>query len=126
MNRVRGGPLPGSAREDWRIVVDLARALGAPWPEYASAEDVWNEFADLAPNWYGIRYDRLEENGLQWPCPDREHPGTPYLHAPQPARRAAGAGSSRSSTSRRSSSRTPSTRSCSRPAARSTTTTRRP
>ena len=64
----------------------LARALGAEWPEYRTAEDIWNEFADLAPNWSGIRYDRLEETGLQWPCPDRDHPGSEYLHAPHPAR----------------------------------------
>ncbi len=86
VNRVRKAlDCPGEAREDWRIVCDLARALGARWPDYASAEEVWDEYADLAPNWYGIRYDRIEEHGLQWPCPDREHPGTPYLHAPAPA-----------------------------------------
>ena len=78
-----------------------------------------------APNWYGIRYQRLEEHGIQWPCTDLDHPGTPYLHAPAPALPAGAGGSSRSSTSRRSSSRTPSTRSSSRPAGRSTTTTRR-
>ena len=87
VNRVRRAiPCPGEAREDWRIVLDLADALGADWPEYRTAEDVWNEFADLAPNWSGIRYDRIEEVGLQWPCTDRDHPGSPYLHAPAPAR----------------------------------------
>jgi formate dehydrogenase major subunit/formate dehydrogenase alpha subunit len=87
VNRVRRAvPLPGSAREDLAIVDDLARRLGADWPEYASAEDVWNEFADLAPLWSGIRYDRLDEVGLQWPCLDENDPGTPYLHAPRPAR----------------------------------------
>jgi predicted molibdopterin-dependent oxidoreductase YjgC len=87
VNRVRRAvPCPGEAREDWRIVADFARALGAAWPEYPTAEDVWNEFADLAPNWYGIRYDRIEDVGLQWPCTDRDHPGSPYLHAPAPAR----------------------------------------
>jgi formate dehydrogenase major subunit/formate dehydrogenase alpha subunit len=88
VQRVRAAvPCPGSARQDLRIVLDLARALGVPWADdYATAEDVWNEFADLAPNWTGIRYDRLEEVGLQWPCTDRDHPGTPYLHAPHPAR----------------------------------------
>jgi predicted molibdopterin-dependent oxidoreductase YjgC len=87
VNRVRRGvPLPGNAREDLQIVIDLAKAMGARWPGYGSAEDVWNEFADLAPLWSGIRYDRLEEVGLQWPCADREDPGSPYLHAPRPAR----------------------------------------
>ena len=86
VNRVRKAlDCPGEAREDWRIVCDLAHALGSRWPAYESPEDVWNEYADLAPNWYGIRYDRLEESGLQWPCTDLEHPGTPFLHAPRPA-----------------------------------------
>src|ERR671937_778861 len=87
VNRVRKAiPCPGEAREDWRIVVDVAKAMGADWPAYGTAEDAWNEFADLAPLWTGIRYDRIEEVGLQWPCLDREHPGSPYLHAPTPAR----------------------------------------
>jgi len=87
VNRVRTGiPPPGNARVDRDIVVDFARALGAEWPEYPDAESVWNELADLSPNWYGIRYDRLEQGGIQWPCPDRDHPGSPYLHVPRPAR----------------------------------------
>jgi predicted molibdopterin-dependent oxidoreductase YjgC len=87
VNRVRKAiPSPGQAREDWRIVLDLAKALGADWPEYQSAEEVWDEFADLAPLWNGIRYDRIEEVGLQWPCTDRKHPGSPYLHSPSPSR----------------------------------------
>ncbi|MBD0291100.1 MAG: formate dehydrogenase subunit alpha, partial [Thermoleophilia bacterium] len=78
--------LPGNAREDLQIVIDLAKAMGGSWPEYRTAEDVWNEFADLAPLWSGIRYDRIEEVGLQWPCTDRDDPGSAYLHAPRPAR----------------------------------------
>jgi predicted molibdopterin-dependent oxidoreductase YjgC len=86
VNRVRKAlDCPGEAREDWRIVCAIAGALGASWPEYESPEDVWNELADLSPNWYGIRYPRIEEHGIQWPCPDLDHPGTPYLHAPRPA-----------------------------------------
>jgi formate dehydrogenase major subunit/formate dehydrogenase alpha subunit len=87
VNRVRAAvPMPGNAREDWRIVVDMARALGATWPEYRTPEDAWNEFADLSPNWYGIRWDRIEEVGLQWPCTDLDHPGSMYMHSPHPAR----------------------------------------
>ena len=64
VNRVRKAlDCPGEAREDWRIVCDMAAALGASWPDYGSPEDVWNELADLCPNWYGIRYPRIEENG---------------------------------------------------------------
>jgi predicted molibdopterin-dependent oxidoreductase YjgC len=87
VNRVRRAvPLPGNAREDLRIVIEFAQALNADWPVYRDAESVWNEFADLAPLWSGIRYDRIEEVGLQWPCTDRDDPGSQYLHAPRPAR----------------------------------------
>jgi formate dehydrogenase major subunit/formate dehydrogenase alpha subunit len=86
ISRVRAAaPLPGEAKVDREIVLLMAKKLGAEWPEYPDAESVWNELADLSPNWYGIRYDRIEENGMHWPCTDRDHPGTPYLHAPQPA-----------------------------------------
>ena len=62
ISRVReAAPLPGEAKGDREIVLLMAKALGANWPEYPDAESVWNELADLAPNWYGVRYDRLEE-----------------------------------------------------------------
>src|SRR5207244_6065090 len=47
-------PCPGNARVDREIILDVARALGAEWPEYPDAEAVWDELADLCPNWYGI------------------------------------------------------------------------
>src|SRR5262249_45937470 len=92
INRVRAGvPLPGEARVDLDIVIALARALGASWPEYPDAESVWDELADLSPNWYGIRYHRLEETRLQWPCTDRDHPrpgpAVPPCPGPGPAGR---------------------------------------
>ncbi|TML70758.1 MAG: formate dehydrogenase subunit alpha [Actinobacteria bacterium] len=79
-------PPPGNARVDRDIVIDLARALGADWPDYPDASAVWDELADLSPNWYGIRHHRLQKEGIQWPCTELDHPGTPFLHAPRPAR----------------------------------------
>jgi predicted molibdopterin-dependent oxidoreductase YjgC len=39
------------------------------------------EIADLTPIYGGITHDRLMGGTfLQWPCPDQEHPGSPYLH----------------------------------------------
>ncbi len=71
---------PGEAREDWRILCELAGRLGYPMP-YASPREVWDEIAGLAPMLGGIRYDRIDRIGLQWPCPEDDHPGTRYLHA---------------------------------------------
>jgi formate dehydrogenase major subunit len=34
----------------------------------------------LAPAYGGIKYGRIENDGLQWPCPNEEHPGTSILH----------------------------------------------
>jgi formate dehydrogenase major subunit len=71
---------PGAAREDWRIVAELAARMGHEMG-YANASDVWSEVATATPLLAGITWDRLEPEGIQWPCPDREHPGTPYIHA---------------------------------------------
>ena len=71
---------PGSARTDLAILVDLARRLGRDLGE-PSAERVWDELRALSPWHGGMSYRRLEElGGLQWPCPDESHPGSPFLH----------------------------------------------
>lgn len=71
---------PGEAREDWRIIADLATRMGFPM-RYAAAADVWDELRKATPIFAGITYGRLEGGGIQWPCPAENHPGTPYLHA---------------------------------------------
>ncbi len=70
---------PGEARADWQILCDVSTALGYAM-SYPSPKEVWDELADLAPIFNGIRYDRIDKVGLQWPCPDRDHPGTKFLH----------------------------------------------
>ena len=77
---------PGNARADWEILCDVARAVGYDMPHYKDAGEVFAEFASLTPKIAGISHERLEENvaGLQWPCPDENHPGTPTLHVDGP------------------------------------------
>jgi formate dehydrogenase alpha subunit len=72
-------PSPGEARADWRIIGELARRMGAEWSS-AGPREIMAEIAALTPSYAGITYDRLEEGGLCWPCPDQFHPGTPILH----------------------------------------------
>jgi formate dehydrogenase major subunit len=72
---------PGEARDDLDIVSQLARRLGHDWGS-PTAEQVWDELRSLSPMHAGMAYRRLEElDGIQWPCPDEGHPGTPFLHA---------------------------------------------
>ena len=71
---------PGEARDDLRIIVDLARRLGHEWPN--DAEAMWNEVRQLSPAHTGMSYQRLEAlDGLRWPCYDEQHPGEPFLHS---------------------------------------------
>jgi formate dehydrogenase alpha subunit len=82
IQRVRAAlPPPGLARPDWEAIRDAARALGAAW-RYAHPGEVMDEIAKAAPDLFGgVRYDRLEGDGLQWPCPHAGHPGTARVHA---------------------------------------------
>jgi formate dehydrogenase major subunit len=71
---------PGEARDDWRIVTELSTRLGYPM-SYDDVSKVWDEMAALTPAFAGISYERLEGDGILWPCPTADHPGTPYLHS---------------------------------------------
>jgi formate dehydrogenase alpha subunit len=71
---------PGGARPDWEIVCEMAQRLGGQGWDYADPGEVMEEIAEVTPIYGGVHYDRLEGEGLQWPCPDRDHPGTPILH----------------------------------------------
>ena len=53
---------------------------------YESPSDIMDEIADVTPIYGGISYPRIDQIGLQWPCFDEQHPGTPVLHAKQFAR----------------------------------------
>lgn len=70
---------PGEARVDWQITCQIAQRMGRDFG-YASAAQIMDEIASLTPIYGGIHYDRLDGTGLQWPCFDRSHPGTPFLH----------------------------------------------
>ncbi len=94
IQRVRPAlPVLEGARRDLEIICDLGRRLspagdsfitGAVHPvldwDYAGAAAVWDEIAALTPSMAGISYARLEQGGIQWPCPAPDHPGTPILH----------------------------------------------
>ncbi len=71
---------PGDARDDMWILSELARRLGHDWG-HPTAEEAWDELRSLSPMHRGMSYRRLEElGGIQWPCPDESHPGSPFLH----------------------------------------------
>src|SRR6185312_15717248 len=76
---------PGEARRDWEIVCDLARRLGREeFFNYHSAREIWDEYRVASKggvaDYYGITYEKIDlQQGVFWPCPTLDSPGTPLL-----------------------------------------------
>jgi formate dehydrogenase alpha subunit len=83
----------GEARPDWWITSEIAKRIlngssgqvpvEAPYSGwgYNDASAIMDEINALTPSYGGITHARLEKGErLQWPCPTRDHPGTPILH----------------------------------------------
>jgi len=70
----------GDSRPDWWITCQIAKRLGGQGFDFENPSQIMEEIADLTPSYGGISHERLEQGGLQWPCPTNEHPGTPILH----------------------------------------------
>jgi predicted molibdopterin-dependent oxidoreductase YjgC len=70
---------PGEAMEDYRIISAIAKKMGYPM-DYSDASAIMAEINSLTPSYAGILYNRIEKEGLTWPCPTPDHPGTPVLH----------------------------------------------
>jgi formate dehydrogenase major subunit len=65
---------PGEARQDLKIIVQMARALGLDWT-YEHPREVFDEMRKGMPSIAGITWDRLEaESAVTYPC---EHEGDP-------------------------------------------------
>lgn len=73
---------PGDAKQDWEIICDISSRMGYQM-SYDGPKAIMEEIARLTPSYSGITYDRIEVDGLHWPCTGPDHPGTPCLHVDQ-------------------------------------------
>ncbi|HEX6939517.1 MAG TPA: molybdopterin oxidoreductase family protein [Longimicrobiales bacterium] len=79
---------PGDARQDWRIIQDIARALGRERGfTFESPREIFDELREASrggvADYSGITYEKIERQfGVFWPCPSEDHPGTPRLFEP--------------------------------------------
>src|SRR5215472_11225418 len=77
---------PGEARLDWQIVCELARRLGkGQFFNFHSAREIFDELRlcteGAKSDYWGITYEKIDaQNGVFWPCPTEESPGTPRLY----------------------------------------------
>ena len=70
---------PGEAKTDWEVICAISNKIGYPM-NYSSAKEIFEEVVKVTPSYAGISYERLEKQGIQWPCPTPDHPGTKFLH----------------------------------------------
>lgn len=82
VQRVRPAISPvGNSKADWEIVQLVAQAMGcAHGFSFPTAEAIWEEVRKVWTPGAGMSYARLDREGLQWPCPTEDHPGTQILH----------------------------------------------
>jgi formate dehydrogenase alpha subunit len=71
----------GDEDEDWRILCQIARRMGAQGFDYQNAQEVFDELKGLVDIYKGMSYERLQPRGLQWPCVAADAPDTPILYA---------------------------------------------
>ncbi len=79
VQRVRKAIEPLAGMAEWQVISKISTLMGYP-QSYDSPAEIMDEIASLVPLYGGISYDRLEEKGIQWPCPDKNHPGTTTLY----------------------------------------------
>ena len=70
---------PGKAKDDWWIITEVAKRMGADW-NYKKPKDIFAEIRKVTPSYAGITYERIKKELIQWPCPTEDHPGTQFLH----------------------------------------------
>lgn len=68
---------PGQARPDWKIMTDLAAALGQLWG-YRDAAAVFAEIGKFHPSFQGATYEGfMAADGVHWSYPQQGRLGTP-------------------------------------------------
>lgn len=76
----------GNSLPDWEIICKLAAKMKEDGFDFKNPSEIMDEIAKVTPIYGGISYDRIDKVGLQWPCPDKNHAGTKYLHKDKFAR----------------------------------------
>jgi formate dehydrogenase alpha subunit len=80
VQKVRRAVRPqNGAMSDWRIICEVSKRMGYDMG-YRAAHEIMEEAALLTPIYGGIFHHRLDTFGLQWPCPNADHPGTSFMH----------------------------------------------
>jgi predicted molibdopterin-dependent oxidoreductase YjgC len=79
LSRQAMAPIKG-CMEEWKVFCEISTRAGYPM-NYENPKEILDEINTVTPSYTGITWKRIENSwGLPWPCPDKHHPGTPFLH----------------------------------------------
>jgi len=79
VQRIRKAIDPIAGMADWEVISKISTLMGYSMP-YTHPSEIMDEIASLVPIYGGISYERIENKGIQWPCPTKDHPGTTTLY----------------------------------------------
>lgn len=86
VQRVRKAVNPrGKSKPDWEIFMEVMNRLGYD-KKYPNTSRIFDEIAKVTPSYRGMSFERIDDVGIQWPCPTKDHPGTKFLHKEKIAR----------------------------------------
>ncbi len=80
VQRIRQAIKPLAGLAEWQVISKISTLMGYPM-HYNHPAEIMGEIASLVPAYGGISFNRIEKCGIQWPCPDKDHPGTPTLYS---------------------------------------------
>ncbi len=81
VQRMRGvTEVPGNTRHDFDILTEVGNRMFGDGFDFDGPESVFEEIREVTPIYRGITYDRIDDQGLQWPCESTDDEGTAYLH----------------------------------------------
>jgi len=70
---------PGDARQDWKLIQDIANGIGLDWT-YANPSEVFDEMANCMPSLKNITWDRVDrEHSVTYPCDSPDQPGNEII-----------------------------------------------
>ncbi|MDA3779162.1 MAG: formate dehydrogenase subunit alpha [Bacteroidales bacterium] len=77
INRIRKlVDAPGESLPDWEIISMIENEMKSQMPQLQNASEIFDELASVMPSYRGVNWKRIEHEGIQWPCPTKNHPGT--------------------------------------------------
>ena len=83
VQRMRGvEKVHDNTKHDLEILMEVgSRLFGEDGFRFEDEEAVFEELRQVCPSYYGMTYDALEEEGIQWPCYEPGDKGDQYLYA---------------------------------------------